>query len=77
MPVLWLDHSGGVGASEICPVSFREYDGQDDRDAGIVRGGPNRGLSLSAARANFREMGASDERRKRFVRDPLPGERPG
>jgi len=64
------------GMYEICPVCFWEDDGQDDHDADIVRGGPNRRLSLTKARANFRVMGASDERRTQFVRDPLPSEHP-
>ncbi|MBP8533145.1 CPCC family cysteine-rich protein [Streptomyces sp. MK37H] len=48
----------------------------DDHDADEVRGGPNRGLSLTEARRNFHAMGACDERRTQFVRDPLPHERP-
>lgn len=47
---------------EICPVCYWEDDGQDDADAEIVRGGPNGNLSLSAARENFRRIGASDPR---------------
>jgi hypothetical protein len=62
---------------EICPVCFWEDDGQDDHDADLVRGGPNGRLSLTAARANFRAMGACDERCRQFVREPLPAERPG
>jgi Cysteine-rich CPCC len=62
---------------EICPVCFWEDDGQDDHDADEVRGGPNGMLSLTAARANFRAMGACDDRCQRFVRDPMPAERPG
>ena len=38
---------------EICEVCDWEDDGQDDADADIVRGGPNGGLSLTAARAAF------------------------
>ncbi|WP_079038128.1 CPCC family cysteine-rich protein [Streptomyces sp. NBRC 110028] len=47
---------------ESCPVCFWEDDGQDDHDADEVRGGPNRGLSLTEARPNFHAMGACDER---------------
>ncbi|MEV6005643.1 CPCC family cysteine-rich protein [Streptomyces sp. NPDC051976] len=61
---------------EICPVCYWEDDGQDDHDADEVRGGPNRGLSLTEARRNFARLGASDERRMEFVRDPLPEEYP-
>ncbi|MFG2194654.1 CPCC family cysteine-rich protein [Streptomyces sp. NPDC048639] len=64
------------GAFEICPVCFWEDDGQDDHDADQVRGGPNDGLSLSEARANFRVMGACDRRCTQFVRDPRPDEHP-
>ncbi|HEX4831038.1 MAG TPA: CPCC family cysteine-rich protein [Trebonia sp.] len=65
------------GGFEICPVCFWEDDGQDDHDVDVVRGGPNGRLSLTAARANFRALGASDERSRRFTRDPLPGGHPG
>lgn len=56
------------GCFEICPVCFWEDDGQDDDDADRVRGGPNGRLSLTEARKNFRALGASDERRTKFVR---------
>jgi hypothetical protein len=64
------------GLYEICPVCFWEDDGQDDRDADRVRGGPNGRLSLTQARRNFHAIGASDERRIQFVREPLPHEHP-
>jgi hypothetical protein len=38
----------------MCPVCWWEDDGQDDRDADEVRGGPNGVLSLTQARANYR-----------------------
>jgi hypothetical protein len=57
-------------------VCFWEDDGQDDHDADEVHGGPNRGLSLTEARRNFRAMGASAERRTQLVRAPLPDEHP-
>jgi hypothetical protein len=62
------------GGYEICPVCFWEDDGQDDHDADLVRGGPNRKLSLAVARANFQAIGACDERCTCFVRKPLPEE---
>jgi cysteine-rich CPCC protein/DinB family protein len=64
----------GRGADEICKVCFWEDDGQDDHDADEVRGGPNRKLSLTQARRNFTEFGASDRRWLQFVRKPLPDE---
>jgi hypothetical protein len=64
------------GMYELCPVCFWEDDGQDDHDADQVRGGPNRGLSLTQARRNFETMGASDERRKKLVRESKPDEYP-
>ncbi len=64
----------GRGAYKICKVCFWEDDEQDDHDADEVRGGPNRKLSLTQARLNFSEFGASDRRRIQFVRKPLPDE---
>ena len=46
------------GGYEICPVCFWEDDGQDDQDADDVRDGPNDTLSLTQARANFKDLGA-------------------
>jgi hypothetical protein len=43
------------GAYEICILCWWEDDGQGDDDADEVRGGPNGDLSLTAARANFRD----------------------
>jgi hypothetical protein len=62
------------GMYDICPICFWEDDGQDDRDADKVRGGPNRSLSLTDARRNFREFGACDRRSLQFVRKPTPDE---
>jgi hypothetical protein len=64
------------GMYEICPVCFWEDDGQDDHDADRVRGGPNRGLSLSMARDNFARIGASEPRRLPLVRAPRSDEHP-
>jgi hypothetical protein len=41
------------GSFEICTICWWEDDGQDDRDAGEVRGGPNSKYSLLDARKNF------------------------
>jgi hypothetical protein len=51
-------------------VCFWEDDGQDDQDAGEVRGGPNGELSLDQARKNYAKSGASDRRFKRKDRPP-------
>jgi hypothetical protein len=58
------------GGYNICPVCFWEDDGQDDPDAGIVRGGPNGSLSLAQARMNFKEFGACDQKSVANVRPP-------
>jgi Cysteine-rich CPCC len=63
-------------AFEICPVCFWEDDGQDDVDAEDIRGGPNRSLSLTEARRNFRSFGACDESVRTLVRPPNSDEMP-
>ena len=65
------------GGFEICAVCFCEDDGQDDHDANDVRGGPNGALSLSDARRNYREYGASDPRLITYVRRAAPDEKTG
>jgi hypothetical protein len=60
---------------EICPVCFWEDDGQDDHDADVVRGGPNRSLSLRDARGNYAECGAADPIDLKHVRTALDAER--
>lgn len=65
----------GRAQDEICPVCFWHDDGQDEHDADLVRGGPNRDLSLRAAQHHFFQYRASDQRFVGKVRDPLPGER--
>jgi len=64
------------GGFDICPVCYWEDDGQDDKDASMVRGGPNGALSLEQARRNFAAFGACDQRWKGNVRRPLPQEKP-
>jgi hypothetical protein len=62
------------GGFEICAVCFWEDDGQDDHDAGVVRGGPNGALSLTTARENYLRLGACEERALPYVRPPRPEE---
>ncbi|WP_349817335.1 CPCC family cysteine-rich protein [Bradyrhizobium sp. SSBR45G] len=66
---------GERGGYEICPVCFWEDDGQDDHDADLVRGGPNGALSLTEARRNFKDCGASDPAFRASVRPPTDEER--
>jgi hypothetical protein len=68
---------GERGGFEICAVCFWEDDGQDEHDAGIVRGGPNGRLSLSDARRNFERVGACEEQHVHNVRSPRRREVPG
>jgi hypothetical protein len=62
------------GRYEICPMCFWEDDGQDDHDADEVRGGPNGTLSLTEARLNFKQFGASDPVFRDSVRPPTETE---
>jgi len=48
------------GGDEICQVCYWQDDGQDDHDADVVRGGPNRLLSLVEARLNYQRCGAAN-----------------
>lgn len=63
------------GGYEVCPACFWEDDGQDDHDADEVRGGPNGSLSLTRARQNFKQYGASDPAHRTHVRPPTEVER--
>ena len=64
----------GRGMFESCPVCIWEDDGQDDHDADVVRGGPNRTLSLSEARANYLTYGAADQIVLPYARPPTSAE---
>ncbi|MCC7137573.1 MAG: hypothetical protein IT460_03995 [Planctomycetes bacterium] len=46
------------GGYDICDLCWWEDDGQDDHDATVVRGGPNKHYSLAAARANWTAYGS-------------------
>lgn len=61
---------------EICAVCFWEDDGQGEDEADEVRGGPNYDLSLTQARKNFAEFGATERRFLEHVRMPKPEEVP-
>ncbi len=65
------------GSFDICPVCYWEDDGQDDYDADVVRGGPNRTLSLTQARANYLRFGACEPGMVANVRPPRADELPG
>lgn len=61
-------------AYETCPVCWWEDDGQDDPHADERWGGPNRSLTLTEARENFRRWGAVEERLVPHARPPTPDE---
>ena len=61
-------------ALDVCVVCYWEDVGQDDHDADEVKGGPNGDLSLTQARANYREFGASRREDLEYVRPPKPEE---
>ena len=63
------------GLYQICPVCFWEDDGQDNHDADVERGGPNR-VSLRRGRASFRAFGASVEADRAHARPPTREEVP-
>lgn len=54
---------GERGGYEICEVCGWEDDGQDNDNADEVLGGPNGDLSLTQARANYRQFGSSSRQR--------------
>lgn len=64
------------GYFDVCEVCYWQDDGQDDHDADVVRGGSNHSLSLTQARANYREFGACERAMLEHVRPPLPHEKP-
>jgi hypothetical protein len=67
---------GERGGFEICSVCFWEDDGQDDHDADVIRGGPNGALSLTQARANYRQFGVCEQHFIGKVRPPRAEELP-
>lgn len=63
------------GGYDICQVCFWEDDGQDDHDADRVRGGPNKDVSLTIARKNYKAIGAWHETSLGHVRPPTEEEK--
>lgn len=62
---------------DICPVCYWEDDGQDDHDADEHHYfSPNHGFSLTEARQNYRDFGASERLMLRHVRLPHADEIP-
>ena len=55
---------GARGDYHVCRVCWWEDDGQDNEDAGEVRGGPNHQVSLTAGRINFLTVGIYDPERE-------------
>ncbi len=64
---------GPSPTDEICPVCFWQDDFVDNRDTEVL--GPNR-VTLSQARANFADLGASEGRFAGAVRLPRHEEGP-
>lgn len=62
------------GRFEICEVCYWEDDGQDDKDADTVRGGPNQMLSLTDGRESYRRCRASNILDSNRVRRPRSDE---
>jgi hypothetical protein len=64
-----------TGSFEICPVCFWVDDGRAEADAAaIIPRGPNGGVSLSTARANYAAFGACALAHRRSVRPPHDNE---
>lgn len=61
---------GSPDTMALCPVCWWDDDGQDDSDANVVRNSVNGGLSLSHARQNYTQYGASDPSFLTHVRKP-------
>jgi hypothetical protein len=57
-------------ALELCQVCWWQDDGQDDRDADVVRRTVNGNLSLSEGRRNYKYYQAADPRFVAHVRTP-------
>jgi Cysteine-rich CPCC len=66
----------GRAQDEICKVCFWHDDGQDEKQADEVWGGPNGILSLTQARWNYATYGAVEQRFTTSVRPPRDEEKP-
>ena len=61
---------GCLEALELCQVCWWQDDGQDDRDADVIRRTVNGNLSLSDGRRNYKHYQAADPRFVAHVRTP-------
>lgn len=52
---------------DICKVCWWEDDGQDNKEADIIMGGPNYGISLTQGRINYLKFGIYDPSRKDLI----------
>ncbi len=55
---------GERGSYEICMVCWWEDDGQDNKEADSIFGGPNYGISLTKGRFHFLKFGIYDPNRE-------------
>ena len=66
---------GERAAYEICRVCWWEDDGQDNNQADIIMGGPNKNISLTLGRYNFIKFGLFNPNRKDLMKLREPKEK--